>query len=65
MGIVCISIPAHDQLKRFKALASLGTVGHVFRRVASSSWDDNISFLYKEDAHRAQRPILLGAALRH
>jgi len=31
MGIVWISIPAHDQANRFKALTSLGTVGTVFR----------------------------------
>jgi len=28
---VWISIPAHDQANRFKAVASLGTVGTVFR----------------------------------
>jgi hypothetical protein len=31
MGIVWILIPAHDQANRFKAVASLGTVGTVFR----------------------------------
>ena len=31
MGIVWISIPAHDQANRFNAVASLGTLGTVFR----------------------------------
>jgi hypothetical protein len=32
MGIVWISVPAHDQANRFKAVVSLGTVGTVFVR---------------------------------
>jgi len=30
MGIVWISIPAHDQVIRFNAVASMGTLGTVF-----------------------------------
>ena len=31
MGIVWISVPAHDQVIRFNAVRSLGTLGTVFR----------------------------------
>jgi len=30
MGIVWISVPAHDQANRFNAVASMGTLGTVF-----------------------------------
>ena len=31
MGIVWISVPAHDQANRFNVVASMGTLGTVFR----------------------------------
>ena len=43
MGIVWISMPAHDQANRFNVVASLGTVGTVFRACCRPG-DDNISF---------------------
>src|SRR5271157_4472214 len=39
--------------------AEFGHLGHRLSSVSSSSWDDDNSFPYKDDAHRAQGPPLL------
>ena len=47
MGIVWISIPAHEQANRFKAVASLGTVGTVFR--ACRRLPETTTFRFRRD----------------
>jgi hypothetical protein len=48
MGIVWISMPAHDQSNRFKMVASLGTVGTVFRVRRRLPKTTTFRFLYRK-----------------